>query len=875
MSTDSQIGSFKAGADWLRADFHLHTLSDPGQSRNFRKEFRDRESEFSKEWIAALVEQGVQIAVVTNHNAFDRDEYKNLRKLGKREGILVLPGVELNVKEGGGGIHTLIVFDPETWVSNKQGDDRIKRFLDSQFSGVPDEGSRTTSDLCATLEKLDGYEGDYFIVFAHVESDNGLLSELQGDNLKHVIENCGERWRNRVLGLQKVKSEERLKGRWHPDFAVPSFVEGSDPKGIDEVGIGKQCFLKVGELSFGAVKFALTDPQFRVLGEEPVPPSHSRIEAVSFTGKLLDGRTLSFSSGFTSLIGIRGSGKSTLIEAIRFALGYDAGEDSTYKNGLIPRLIGSGGQITLHAIDRHGNQYEIRRSSHEPPEVFDSDGERVGASIRESILSHPIYFGQKDLSKKDGGGEKDIVERLVGSQVVAKRKEIAEQKKIVIAAISGAQSLLEIDTQIDDEKELLSDAKHRRSVFEKHGVPEALAKETAFKSDEREITSTIESVEEFASAIDTLIEDYEDLKRYSEYESEENAEFFEKFHKSCSGIDSAFSHLKKATDSLEECREELGERKKDFSERHDAVKEEFSATRRALQDSLDAENVSSLDPDDFPAIEEEIEKHRGEIKELKKRRKKLAKAEEDLLAELAKLRQLWKEEFRIIEEGVERINQAQSALQIEVEFRGGKEEFFNEARAAFRGSGIQGTTLRKLVDAYADFTLIYENWDAAMEVANSSPEKIWEFFEKNLPEFLTYRVPDRYTISYKGKDLNSHSLGQRASALILFVLSKDDCDLIIIDQPEDDLDNQTIYEDVITLLQEAKKKTQFIFATHNANFPVLGDAELVHCFAGNDDAIELMSGSIDSSEIQTQIVNVMEGGKDAFARRKRIYDLWS
>ena len=105
----------------MRADFHLHTLKDPGASRKpFRDEYRganenghDKANGFPKDWIARLKQEQIRVAVVTNHNHFDRDEYKTLRQLGAKEGILVLPGVELGMKDGGGGIHTLIVFNPD------------------------------------------------------------------------------------------------------------------------------------------------------------------------------------------------------------------------------------------------------------------------------------------------------------------------------------------------------------------------------------------------------------------------------------------------------------------------------------------------------------------------------------------------------------------------------------------------------------------------------------------------------------------------------------------------------------------------------------------------------------------------------------------
>ena len=127
---------------------------------------------------------------------------------------------------------------------------------------------------------------------------------------------------------------------------------------------------------------------------------------------------------------------------------------------------------------------------------------------------------------------------------------------------------------------------------------------------------------------------------------------------------------------------------------------------------------------------------------------------------------------------------------------------------------------------------------------------------------------------YHGKDLREHSLGQRASALILFILSQRDNDVIIIDQPEDDLDNQTIFEDVIKLIRSLKRNIQFIFATHNANFPVLGDAEQIGTCVFAQSKEDMHVGSIDNQVAQTAIVSIMEGGQEAFARRKEIYRLW-
>ncbi len=98
--------------------------------------------------------------------------------------------------------------------------------------------------------------------------------------------------------------------------------------------------------------------------------------------------------------------------------------------------------------------------------------------------------------------------------------------------------------------------------------------------------------------------------------------------------------------------------------------------------------------------------------------------------------------------------------------------------------------------------------------------------------------------------------------------------MIIVDQPEDDLDNQTIYEDVIKLIRNLKPHAQFLFATHNANFPVLGDAEQIHSCRYEDDRITIHTGGIDSPVLQKEIVDTMEGGEDAFNKRKEIYGIW-
>ena len=81
-------------------------------------------------------------------------------------------------------------------------------------------------------------------------------------------------------------------------------------------------------------------------------------------------------------------------------------------------------------------------------------------------------------------------------------------------------------------------------------------------------------------------------------------------------------------------------------------------------------------------------------------------------------------------------------------------------------------------------------------------------------------------------------------------------------------------EEVVKLLRQLKPDQQFVFATHNANFPVLGDAETITTCNANDNEISISVGNIDDKDCQANVISIMEGGPEAFERRKAIYQIW-
>jgi len=167
------------------------------------------------------------------------------------------------------------------------------------------------------------------------------------------------------------------------------------------------------------------------------------------------------------------------------------------------------------------------------------------------------------------------------------------------------------------------------------------------------------------------------------------------------------------------------------------------------------------------------------------------------------------------------------------------------------------------------------NLNSNLNISENLLSEFKKRFEDNIFNLISFRVEDKFIIKYNDKPLKDHSLGQRATALILFLLAQKETSVLIIDQPEDDLDNQTIYEDVIKAIKSLKGDMQFVFATHNANIPVLGDSEKILSCKYSELKIDVHDGTIDNYDTQKQIVTIMEGGKEAFNRRKNIYEIWS
>lgn len=867
---------FENGSCWVKVDFHLHTRAD--------KEFRyaGESDRFITDYVNTLKAAEVGLGVITNHNKFAPSEFLALRKTARREGIGLLPGVELSVNDGQAGVHTLVVF-ADDWFINPQQTNHIQSFLTASFAGIDNfenENARSTENITQTIQRLDRYERDYFIVFAHVEAANGLWGGLSPGRIRELFDN--DLIRRRVMGFQKVMTRD-LRSKIHDILGAhyPAEVQGCDAKTLEHIGARKVAsYLKLGDYSFEAVRFALQDFPHRVSGEKPAL-IHSHIRQIAFEGAgSLGGTVVKLSPELNTLIGIRGSGKSSILEGIRYALNIPFGEkasDRDYKENLVSNLLKSGGKITVDAVCRHGRAYQIIRIFGQEPQVIFDGQVRHGVALRETVLHKPVYFGQKDLSNTGAGFELDLIEKLVGERLSTVREKIRQQNEVVLERLGQLRRLKTSGEALSEWQAKEKDAQFRLRFYAQHGMEEKLERQTTFGRDERYLSSTTSMA---TQALDSLRDEIRDtldgLKQEQRHESAHNQADIEDYY---GGYDRFTAHLGSLNTIIDDARQllaELDAKQQAFLRKKQALTEEFAEIERGLAEELRQAGEEKVDPADFLNLKAGLEVAEEKIAELTRAESSQTLLEKSLKEALNQLAELWMEEYQEIEAVLAAISQAGSPLKIVSSFASDKKAMQAVLKEAFTGSRLRENTYQTVADSFRDFGELWLNRDQLPGIINSSSsaETFSEYLEQQIESLIVWQIPNTYAIEFRGKPLEQHSLGQRASALMLFVLNQQENDVVIIDQPEDDLDNQTIYDDVIKIIRTMKPRTQFIFATHNANIPVLGDAENVCACKYASGKIQATSGGVDAPPVQQHIISVMEGGREAFERRREVYGSW-
>lgn len=875
---------FRHGSTWLRGDFHLHTRADAEFKYSGDHHF------FVSEYVEQLRNENIRVAVITNHNKFDLLEFKSLRKNADRENIYLLPGVELSVTGGARGLHILIVFD-DAWIFNKENHNYIKDFIAAVFAGKtgydrPPYNQNTNTDFSATCLQLDKFDKDYFIILAHIEDTSGLFEELDGRGLREFMNaDCFKKY---VLACQKARNRDKCRS-----LEPMALVEGSDSaengipgigKGNEVGGVSQVTYLKLGAFNFPALKFALRYFNLRIKKDLPKMP-RCWIKQLTINPDKEDSILIPFNGGLNTLIGIRGGGKSSILEAIRFVLESPLPddplrkEDREYKERIVQRLIGNGGEVSMDLADENGAIcYSIKKSvSGRKAEIFDGSGNPLPERSPSDIIQ-VVYFGQKDLEYAGQRFDGNFIEnKLLQSELNPLKtdtQKVVEQVRHTLKRLNDLRDDVSTLEEVKTEIERLENLQNHYRKFDLQSKMEVI---TFYDTEEEYLLTVTEALNRYKNQWNLVLEEtLEELSQLLRHTPRVEEELF---------IQKVFPPLEKVVKELEQWQKStLPEEDNNLSAPFDAALALFNEQKEHKRTEFEAVKREINDPninvETFREVERKLRANRQKQRILEEKARIYDSLREILGQQLQNLKNCWQKEFEVVRDVLNHFNQSSESIKITAEFMGDRSAFAEQLKLWGRGSNLKASHYENICGFYSSGIDLYNDLyrdNSKLYEALKGGNLLGKFQECLLNyegELIIWRTPDKFEFLYRNRPLSEYSLGQRATALTAFILAQQQKDLFLIDQPEDDLDNQTVARELIQQILKTKQSTQYILVTHNPNIVVLGDSDqVIECqFLGEHFSLNVAAG-IDDKRVQESVINIMEGGEDALKTRTQFYQI--
>lgn len=890
------------GANFLKADIHLHTPFDKNFNTQGWGDLKNGDEKTKKDFVRAyfdkVIEKGLQIIAVTEHN----DEswisvFQSVNKEDKYRNLIIFPGLEIASKEA---IHLLILFEPSTKAESKTlSNFLVKIGLEKNriSSGNVTPSNKTFDEILELIEaeyceRTAAYKKySAVVIAAHADSDNGLFNQ---DNAQNYYKNpllIAVQVSKSYPGI-KIGCKNILEGKDTNYFSKSVAVtESSDARSIDDIGKFAS-YIKLSVPTVEGLRQAFLDPESRIRHEEEFKPeSFSKIIAMKVEGGYLNGLEIHFNDNLNCIIGGKGTGKSTILEALRYALGCQAKTDNTRKQSddILEKVFRRSSKISL-VIDSmtFAKKYIIEATYNEKPVVKDFDtGQIIPDFPSKAIIPAIDIYGQKEIYElsTDNKFQFSLLERFYGDDIKALENSVRE---ILSRLELNKSDLLKIRKQLAEAEDMVNELpslKQRLEKFKNSGIEKDFKNKNIYEKEKKVWEGIKTELKENKDLFDDLYQ-----RRYFSTISDKNIDYLNKdlFDELNKVLETTGASVKgKIQDIIKQLNELSWEEiEAQWQEKYKIQNEEYNKKLREIQ----LEKTVSFNPAEFVELEKNIfslEQRAKVLQQYKKHFGDLSEKRNALLQDLNNKRsEIYRKQKEIC---TSRINDAlEGILKVDLEFEGHKDEFFNRLQN-FK-TGAQRGQLEKIVKSN-NFTVMEfckalrkgkEDLIAQFGVSDAAAECLY----KNIPENAIYdieifQIPTKTTISLNvgAKEIPVYrntgdlSVGQRCTALLTLILLENK-DPLIIDQPEDDLDKSFIFEDIVKKLRTQKEKRQFIIATHDSNISVLGDAELMIILKSKNDAImpnECKMSSIDDDTIKVDVEKLLEGGKEAFEKRKHKY----
>ena len=863
------------GARWIRAALQVNPYAYKGASApsaNFKSE-----AAYNSAILDRCDALGVGLIAVTDHWAVD--SAKGLLKAAQDRGIGALPGFEANSSEG---IHLLVLFEVGTPL------DKVNAAIGA-CGADPGSDNGTSGNSYADILR-DMTARNALVVPAHANVPKaGLLTSRGGVPLQNAIKNE----HLHAIGISpgaadaadQVAIFKRRKpfDRQHP-LAEIHADDVCHPDHLDEVGA--TTWFKVSEPCLRSLKHAVRTPQTRVSLADPVGAPRVLLRSLAWTGGFLDDVTVNFSEDLTAFIGGRGTGKSTVVESLRYVMDLQPIGDQSKRDhsAVVEKVLTTGTLIELEveAISPKPGRFTIQRTVPGRSVVLDSS-DTVTQMQPQDIVGLVEIFGQHELAEvaQQPSSVAEMLRRFSGEDGDHELDEIRSRlgsNRSQLATVEGQQAKLE--EELDDMPRLKDQLEH----FKDAEWPKKLAEQERLNAD----AAIFDEGRRRLSFADGLIEELKEsdpaaqlLQTYELLDESPRAELLKAVSKATSNVGTA---LEKGILALEKA---VLSATADI----DAAEKKWKKLTADLQ-AGHAEVVRQLkeegyDPDKYLSARDQLKRLRLRAQErprLAAKRKTLLDERKKQLGELVKAETAAKKRLAA---AVRRANQATGKVvfvkPISAPGREPMKQLVEDHVQSSRKSllalidqddfdphgfvAIARKGKSELIDAYG-FS------GAQADAVHSAGEPFFrELEEVLLEQAVEVSLDVSEDRSGKYRALAELSKGQKATALLLLLLSVSSSPLVV-DQPEDDLDNRFIFDGLVTKLRQLKGQRQVIVSTHNANVPVLGDAELIVTLEGDGQRgkpNKNATGSLDHEPVRKMAEHILEGGRDAFDARRHLY----
>ena len=932
------------GARWWRFDFHTHT---PASRDTYW--CRGDDAPTPHQWLQRFMDAEIDCIAITDHNSgawIDKlkaayEEMQQNPVNGFRE-LHLFPGVEVSVN---GGFHLLALFDTEKTTSD----------IDTLLGAVEYDGTKGDSDGVTRKSAVEVLEAivraDGTPIPAHVDSDKGLLhlrddtstsTALDANTLRQIFKF------QEIVSMEVIDRSKPKPALYEEANLSWSEVLGSDChnfRGQNPPG-SRYTWVKMEDPSLEGLRLAMMDGEGFSIRRNDDPeifdpfqyPSRFvetvEIKEARYMGNGEAAR-LPFSPWLSALVGGRGTGKSTVVHAIRLAtkrehelMGFDETSEPrlTFErfNRAPTARVETGGLSTTTSITltmmRDEVRYRVRwRCGHGR---FRKDDlvveEEIGRDEwrRSSVQTitperFPIrIFSQGQIAALAGENQQALLQIIDDAAgVKARQEKLNESRNAFYAARARIR---ELDSKLDNRDRLVvqrQDAGRKLKRFEESGHTEILKAYRLRSLQRRETDRQFRAAEVASGHIDAVVENLqpEDLPEgLFGTESDEDREVTAIMDALAAAVREAAENLRKNAQQLRRVVETQG--KALANSGWQRAVSQAAVDYRRLVELLRAEGVS--DPSEYGRLVQERQR---------------------LDSELERLESMQKERDRLVEQAQSRLHEVHEARR---EVSATRDRFLTDMLAQNTFVRIRSRTYgedarvieRSLREALgvlddrfqSDILIVSDERPKAGAVAEllenlpEAPEERRDVFEKRIgllkrnlvaacvgmrpfgghfnnylkneftknPEFLdklwTWFPEDGLQVEYSrrgdGTDfrhITQASAGQRSAAMLAFLLAHGN-EPLVLDQPEDDLDNHLIYDLVVRQIRENKLRRQIIVVTHNPNIVVNGDAEMLHALDfGSGQCFVAQSGSLQKESMREEVCRVMEGGREAFERRYR------